>query len=126
MSQRILVIDDEEDIRALMKLILEAAGFQVTLAHNGQEGLAAIATHGADLVVLDILLPDLNGWEICRRLKADPATQQIPIIILTVRSLFKDQLQFDQLQLDGFISKPFEIHDLLTAVRKLLPPTSAA
>lgn len=121
MTPRILVVDDEPDIRALLMLILSEVGYDVYEAAGGTEALAILTDRGADLVVLDVMMPELDGWEVCRRIKADPALAHIPVIINTVRSLTRDQAAYDSARPDAFLNKPFDPVDLLHIVAAHLP-----
>ena len=114
----ILTIDDDTDIRLLIKVLLESAGHTVAEAASGPEGLAYLASQGADYVLLDINMPGMNGWEVCRRIKADPAINQTPVIILTVRSALQDSEELARANPEGFVNKPFERSDLLAALTR--------
>ncbi len=114
--RQILIIDDDADIRLLMVMMLTSAGFAVAEAESGEEGLAYLASQKADCVFLDINMPGLPGWEVCRRIKANPATTHIPVIIQTVRSAVKDEAEFASARPDGFLNKPFQKSDLLAAM----------
>ncbi len=125
----ILIIDDETDIRLLVAMLLESAGHTVADAASGEEGLSYLVTHGADCVFLDINMPGMNGWEVCRRIKADPATAKIPVIIQTVRSALQDTTELESTKPDGFLNKPFDKSDLLAAMDQVMgaatPPGKA-
>ena len=115
MKKKILVIDDEADIREIVRLYLSEEGYEIIEASNGQEGILKAQRETPDLIVLDIMLPGINGFEVAKHLKDDPNTQDIPIIILSV--LAQDS-QYRQGILD-YISKPFRQEDLVTIVRKV-------
>ncbi|MFA5039491.1 MAG: response regulator [Candidatus Omnitrophota bacterium] len=114
-KKRILVIDDESDIREIVRIYLEEEGCDVIEASNGQEGILKAQSLKPDLIVLDIMLPGINGFEVAKHLKDDPNTQDIPIIILSV--LAQDS-QYRQGILD-YISKPFRQEELVATVRKI-------
>jgi len=120
----ILIIDDDTDIRLLVVMLLESAGHTATEAANGLEGLAYLAAHGADCVLLDINMPDMNGWEVCRRIKADPATTQTPVVILTVRSALQDSAELKSARPDGFLNKPFDRAHLFQIIDDVLVKSS--
>jgi signal transduction histidine kinase len=117
---QILVVDDAKQIRELLQLQLQDAGYRVVTASNGQEALAAVSAEAPDLILLDIMMPVLDGYETCRRLKADEATALIPIVILTAHQDFEHRLQAIELGADDFLGKPFNRLELLTRVRSLL------
>ena len=116
----ILIIDDDADIRLLIVMQLESAGHTVAEAGSGPEGLAFLTTHGADCVLLDINMPGMTGWEVCRRIKADSAMARIPVIIQTVRSAIKDATEMESAQPDGLLNKPFDKSELLAAIQKVI------
>lgn len=121
MDRSILVVDDEVDIRELVVLILRDAGFMVAEAQSGMEALALLATRRFDLLILDIMLPDMRGWEICWQLAATHA--ELPVIVFTVRSPMQDEAEMACMKPDRFIHKPFDRQDLLDAVSDLLVVT---
>jgi len=120
MAKTILIIEDEVNLSELLKFRLEVNGYLVETAFDGEEGMSKIGTTKPDLVILDIMMPKVDGYEVLRRVKADPKTKNIPIIVLTARSQNKDMDQAKALNADSFISKPFEPKDLLKEIEKLL------
>ncbi|MDD5020112.1 MAG: response regulator [Candidatus Omnitrophica bacterium] len=114
-KKKILVIDDEADIREIVRIYLEEEGCEVLEASNGQEGILKAQSEKPDLIVLDIMLPGINGFEVAKHLKDDPNTQDIPVIILSV--LAQDS-QYRQGILD-YISKPFRQEELVATVRRI-------
>jgi signal transduction histidine kinase len=117
---RILVVDDTPEIQELLQIHLETEGYQVLVAGNGQEALAAVAAEAPDLILLDVLMPVVDGYEVCRRLKADEETAFIPIVILTALQDLSHRLRGIELGADDFLTKPFNHLELLTRVRSLL------
>jgi signal transduction histidine kinase len=117
---RILVVDDTPEIRELLKAHLGTAGYQVLLAGNGQEALATVAAEAPDLILLDILMPVMDGYEVCQRLKGNEETAFIPVVILTALQDPAHRLRAIELGADDFLSKPFNHLELLTRVRSLL------
>ncbi|OPZ82895.1 MAG: Transcriptional regulatory protein AfsQ1 [bacterium ADurb.Bin429] len=113
----ILIIDDEADIRALVSLMLQDAGYTVHEAGNGTDGLAQLKENDINLVIIDVMLPDVSGWEVCRRIKE---TSTLPVIIFTVRSQVYDEARLASVHPDAFINKPFERIELLETVARLL------
>ena len=117
---KVLVVDDEEHIVMILKDSLEFSGFQVVTAYDGLEALERVEKDKPELIVLDIGMPKLDGWEVCRRLKADPKTKHIPIIILTAYAQTSDQRKGTQLGADRFISKPCDLTYLVEEINTLL------
>jgi CheY-like chemotaxis protein len=117
---KILVVDDEEHIVMILKDSLEFSGFQVTTAYDGLDAMEQVALERPDLIVLDIGMPKLDGWEVCRRLKSDEKTKSIPIIILTAYAQTSDQRKGAQLGADRFITKPCDLTYLVEEINTLL------
>lgn len=115
---QILVVDDEASIRELLTFNLKKNGYEVTAAADGREALAKVA--GMDLVLLDIMLPEVDGLEVCRRLKADPQTSGIPIIMLTAKTEEIDRVLGLELGADDYVVKPFSMRELLARVKAVL------
>ncbi len=123
MPSAILIIEDEVDILELVSIILERAGYVVAQARDAEAGWQRLAQLPCDLIIVDVNLPDIDGWEVCRRLRAESRTACVPILLFTVRSeLADDALQHPEL-VDGFISKPFDRAELLALIAKLLART---
>ncbi len=119
MSGDILVVDDEASVVEVVALYLRREGFQVRAAHDGREALVAIQSKLPDLVVLDVMLPELDGLEIMRRLRADP-TSDIPVILLTARSQEVDRIYGLELGADDYVTKPFSPAELVSRVKAVL------
>jgi two-component system response regulator VicR len=116
--KKVLVVDDEPDTLELVKLVLESAGFEAILVNNGMEALAKIDTEKLDLVLLDIMMPDMDGWDLFRKIKERNTT--IPIAILTAKAQNIDKLLgLHVLKADDYITKPFGKNELIGKVRKL-------
>jgi two-component system OmpR family response regulator len=123
MTHRILVVDDEEDIRNLVAVILKTAGYHVVLACSGQEALQVLDGNHFDLIVLDVMMPAMDGWEVCRQIKSKPGSKDIPVLFLTVRQQPLDKIiGMEVLHASGYISKPFERDELLAAITNCLAP----
>ncbi len=120
MSESILVVDDEPDIRELVRLNLVKEGFDVETAGTGSEALERVALSQPDLIVLDLLLPDQSGTEICRKLRGTPETAHIPIIMLTARSEEFDRVVGFELAADDYVTKPFSPRELALRVKAVL------
>jgi two-component system, cell cycle response regulator DivK len=124
MSKRILVVEDQEDNRQILRDLLTSADFEVIEAADGGAGLAAAAAHPPDLILMDIQLPGIDGYEATRRLKADAALCAIPIIVVTSYALAGDDEKARAAGCDAYISKPYSPRQLLAKVREhLAAPT---
>ena len=121
MSKRILVVEDQEDNRKIVRDLLTNADFEVIEAEDGEAGLAAAAAHRPDLILMDIQLPGIDGYEATRRLKADTLLHAIPIIAVTSRALAGDADKVRAAGCDAYISKPYSPRLLLAKVREYLP-----
>lgn len=117
MNCKILVIDDEIDIRKLVAVMLESVGYKVSIASNGQEGLDLLLNEYFDLIITDVMMPGLDGWEVCRRVKQMPHTHNTAVVFLTVRNQPLDRIMgMEVTQADGYLTKPFNQHELLEIV----------
>jgi two-component system, cell cycle response regulator DivK len=122
MSKRILVVEDQEDNRQIVRdLLTSAADYEIAEAENGQEALAAVARQRPDLILMDIQLPIMDGYEATRRIKADPDLRAIPIIAVTSYALSGDEEKARAAGCDDFVPKPFSPRQLLAKIRKYLP-----
>jgi two-component system, cell cycle response regulator DivK len=124
MSQRILVIEDQADNRQILRDLLASADFEVIEAVDGEAGLAAAAAHRPDLVLMDIQLPGLDGYEATRRLKADVVLHAIPVIAVTSYASSSDVDKARAAGCDTFVSKPFSPRQLLAKIREYLSPAA--
>lgn len=122
--KKILVVDDEKDVRDLVRRILTRGGFEVITALDGKEGLAKVYSEAPDLMILDINMPVMDGWEVCRKIRGDPLYKHLPIIMLTVRRTKEDQLKGLNLGGDEYITKPFYPTELLARVKTVLQRAS--
>src|SRR5947207_9083112 len=118
-----LLVDDEEPVQKLLAYPLERDGFRVVPARDGEEALARFSEEAVDLVVLDVMLPKLDGLEVCKRLRADST---VPIIMLTARGEELDKVLGLELGADDYITKPFSIQEFRSRVRALLRRAAAA
>lgn len=122
--KRILVVDDDPNSRKIVELMLMSQGFHLSFAENGQEGVQKASEELPDLVLMDVLMPILNGHEATRRLKSDPRTSRIPVIALTALAFESDRRDSLSAGCDGYLSKPFTRRELLAVVRNFLPDAS--
>jgi two-component system cell cycle response regulator DivK len=120
MSKSILVVEDQEDNRRIIRDLLTSAGYNVIEAVTGEEGVTAAETHCPDLILMDIQLPDLDGYEAARRIKANPALRSIPIIAVTSYALSGDDAKAFEAGCDAYVSKPFSPRELLAKIREFL------
>ena len=118
---KILVIEDEPYIRQILKVQLESAGYGVATAENGQQGLNAIKADRPDLVLLDLMMPDMDGWEVYQQIKADEILREIPVVVVTAKAQSIDKvLGLHIAKVDDYITKPFGPQELLESVEKLI------
>lgn len=120
MAEKILIADDEESLAEFIARALKKEGYKAVLAHDGDEALYLIGEELPDLVILDLMLPLMDGWEVCRRAKSNPGTADIPVLMLTARSSAEDVVQGLDLGADDYMRKPFSLDELLARVRVLL------
>ena len=123
---KILVVEDNVFNRDLIQRFLEPEGFEVVVAHDGAEGLAKAVTDHPDLVLMDMSLPIVDGWEATRRMKADPATAGIPVIALTAHAMLGDREKALEAGCDDYDTKPIDIERLLSKIRALLTARQGA
>jgi len=118
--KRILVIEDEADVATLLRGRLEAAGYEVRVEHEGLAGLRSAAEYRPDLVVLDLMLPDSDGYDICRKLRDEESPWTAPVLMLTAKDQPSDKLVGFMRGAGAFLTKPYEASELLQAVEVLL------
>ena len=116
----VLLVDDERDLLSVLDFNFRSGGFETALAANGEEALRAAGQRVPDLVVLDLMLPDLPGTEVCRRLKADPRTRDVPVIMLTARADEIDRIVGFEVGADDYVTKPFSARELVLRARAVL------
>ena len=117
---RVLVVDDEADIRELVRLNLAREGYEVFDCETGEQALSQSRTKNPDLIVLDLMRPGMDGLEVCKKLKADPKTRQIPIVMLTAKGEESDVVAGLEVGADDYVTKPFSGKVLVARVRRLL------
>jgi len=120
MAKKILVVDDEVQLVEMVKIRLEANGYEVLAAYDGQEALDKTREEKPDLIVLDLMLPKLDGYKVCRMIKFDDKYKSIPIILFSARAQDSDKEMGVQVGADAYITKPFEPQVLLSKIKELL------
>ena len=121
MKHRILLVDDDADMRKIFRKHLELAGYEVVEATDGEQALAQVGEQPPDLVILDVMLPKLNGYEVCAKLKKGRTTRHIPIVMFTAKGTTGEQIEGIRVGADSYISKLCPAQDLLDRVRMWLP-----
>ncbi len=120
MGKKIFIADDESGFVSTLKSRLEFEGFEVTTAPDGKSTLERIPDEAPDLILLDIMMPEMNGYQVCRELKEDPDTSSIPVLMLTAKSQESDKFWGMEAGADSYITKPFEMDELIKEVKVLL------
>jgi CheY-like chemotaxis protein len=123
---KILIVDDEEDVRMVTRTILERAGHEVIEAASGNEGLKVLENHKPDLVILDVMMPDMSGWGVCEKIKTNRGFRDIPVLMFTVKTEMKDMRHSRRTNADAHVNKPFGIDVLLKTVERLLESDTPA
>jgi len=119
-KRRILIVDDEHELVSMVKMRLEAAGYDTLEAYDGQDALAKARKENPDLIVLDLMLPKMDGYKVCRMLKFDEKYKKIPIIMFTARIQDSDKEMGVEVGADAYITKPFDSQLLLAKIEELL------
>ena len=119
-QKRILVVDDEVDLVETIRFPLEMEGFNVLVSYNGEDALNQARKESPDLILLDLMLPKLDGYKVCRLLKFDERYKHIPILMLTAKTQEKDKLLGKETGADEYITKPFDIDELMKKVKAYL------
>ncbi|NNF65182.1 MAG: response regulator [Acidimicrobiia bacterium] len=120
MKERILVVDDDPDILQFVRMNLELEGFEAQTAEGGLEGLAIAKSKPPDLVLLDVMMPEMDGLTALRKLRNSPATASVPVIVLTAKALAEDRVRGLDLGADDYITKPFDLEELMARIRTVL------
>ena len=121
-KEKILVVDDEKNICDLLRMYLEKEGYAVVMAHNGLDAVKMFSTENPDLVLLDIMLPQLDGWQVCREIRK---TSEKPIIMLTAKDEVFDKVLGLELGADDYVTKPFDTKEIVARIKAVLRRTSA-
>lgn len=121
----ILYIDDERPTLDLVAQALKFAGYPITGVASGEQGLALMRERKPDLLLLDLMMPHISGWDVYREMKSEPALADIPVIIITARVLSQDRVIIEGLPpVDDYITKPFDVKRLIRAIQRIVPPAS--
>ena len=120
MPEKILVVDDDVDTVRLVGLMLQRQGYQIVAANNGMQALSMAPNEAPDLIILDAMMPDLDGFEVTRRLRALPATKNIPIIMFTAKSQVDDKVSGFEAGVDDYLTKPTQPRELIAHVKAIL------
>lgn len=123
MATSVLVIDDEEDYRIIIQEVLRGGGMDVRLAKDGEEGLRMIKEKPADIVLVDWMMPRMDGEQFCRAMRAEPTLKDLPVLMLTVKQTADEELEALHFGVDDFVVKPFRAPELLARVRAALRRT---
>ena len=126
MAKRILIVEDQEDNRIIMRDVLSSAGYDLIEAVNGEDGVKLAHSERPDLILMDIQLPNIDGYEATRRIRGSSVLKSIPIIAVTSYALSGDQAKARAAGCDGYVSKPFSPRELLARVREYLPDAAAS
>ena len=118
--KKILIVDDEKDLVEMLEVRIGALGYEVFKAYDGQEGLEKARETKPDLIILDIMMPKMNGYEVCRFLKFDEEFKNIPILMLTARGQDQDKKVGDDVGADAYMTKPFDGNELVTKIKEML------
>jgi CheY-like chemotaxis protein/MinD-like ATPase involved in chromosome partitioning or flagellar assembly len=125
MAERILIVDDDIDSLKLIGLMLQRSGYEVIAANTGNQALSKAQSDVPDLIILDIMMPDMNGYDVCRRLRANPKTQEIPIIMFTAKTLIDDKVAGFEAGADDYLTKPTHPAELASRVKAILARSAA-
>jgi len=120
LRKKILIVEDEESLLKLESILLTSKGYEVRGVANGKAALDAIAEEAPDLVLLDIMLPEIDGFEVCRRIKENPETSAIPVIMLTAKKSREDMARGESVGADWYITKPFKSAMVIETIQRFL------
>ncbi|WP_205712427.1 response regulator transcription factor [Euzebya rosea] len=122
---RVMAVDDDHVIRGLLEVNLEMEGHEVITAVDGQDALDRVHDERPDLILLDVMMPNVNGWQVAETLKNDPETRHIPIVFLSARAMEADVRKGTDLGVQAYVTKPFDPIDLMDLVNRLIAERSA-
>jgi two-component system phosphate regulon response regulator PhoB len=122
----VLIVDDERDLVSLVDFNLRQSGFETMLANTGEQALSHLRRRVPDLVILDLMLPDISGVEICRQIKSDPRTRHVPVVMLTAKGEEVDRVVGFELGADDYVTKPFSVRELVLRLKAVVRRAGAA
>jgi CheY-like chemotaxis protein len=117
---RVLIMEDDDDTQGMVRFLLEYKGYDVLVAKDGKHGLELALQEKPDLILLDLAMPEMDGWSVAHRLKGDPATKAIPVIAVTAYTMSSDRRMAMNAGCDGFISKPMNVPQFIAEIEKFL------
>jgi len=120
MTKKILIVDDEANIVISLEFLIRQAGYEFRVAHNGKEALERVATFEPDLILLDVMMPQINGFEVCRRIRENPDWQDVKIIMLTAKGREVEVTKGLALGANSYVIKPFSTKELMAEVKRVL------
>ena len=120
MKKKVLIVEDEESLLKLESILLTTKGYDVRAVASGRAALEALEEELSDLVLLDVMLPEMDGFEVCRRIKANPKTAHIPVVMLTAKKTAEDMARGDEVGADRYITKPFKSAMVIETMEQLL------
>jgi DNA-binding response OmpR family regulator len=123
MKRSVLIVDDEPNIVLSLEFLLKQAGYEVRVARNGEEAVKAVSERAPDLVVLDVMMPTLDGYHVCETIRADPKMRSVRILMLTAKSRDVEREKALALGADDYITKPFSTRELVERVKTILGPS---
>lgn len=123
MTEKILIIDDDTDTLELVSLVLQKQGYRIVTASNGKQGLREMRQESPDLILLDVMMPDMDGYEVARRLREDPRTAKVPVLMFTAKSQLHDKEVGFQSGADDYLTKPTHPEELKAHIKELLART---
>jgi DNA-binding response OmpR family regulator len=124
MAKKVLIVDDEANIVISLEFLMEQAGYEIRIAQNGQEAMEAVENFQPDLILLDVMMPKINGFDVCRRIREDPARKNVKIVMLTAKGREVEVTKGLALGADAYITKPFSTKELMAEVRRMLDDRS--
>lgn len=122
--RRILVVDDEADVRSMLELLLSRHGYEVEAVASGMEAMIAVQARRPDLVLLDVMMRDMDGWEVLKLLQLEESTREIPVVIVSARTETRDKIRGLQEGAVDYLTKPFQIHEVLERIALVLGASS--
>ncbi len=118
--QKVLIVDDEMDALLALKVALDAEGYNVSEAKDGYEAIEKVKSEIPDVILLDLMIPEIDGFEVCRKLKSDPMLSHIPVIMLTARGEIDDKVEGIEMGADDYVTKPFNLKELKARIKMVL------